>query len=567
MLDWHPNVDEWQHYLSGQGSTPVFASGGKARTCNHRDGDVGQVRLSVGHYLGNAGTTPLRDPGAVQVRPPQRHAPRPMDGPHPAPACGGPSRHRPPLLDGLRTGKSPSCRLTRTDVLTPGAGVGDNSGMITSECEVLVIGGGPAGSTAAALLAEAGRSVVLLEKSAHPRFHVGESLLPRNLAQLERLGVAGEVAAIGTFKPGAEFVDEACGRRSPFPFAQALNARWTHSYQVPRAGFDEILFRNAARNGAETHEDTRVTNVTLDPAGRRHTVTAIGPDGMEQTLHPAFILDATGRDTLLATQLGTKQSNRRNSTAAAYAHYRGAVARLGDEDGFITVHLADDGWFWFIPLPGDVMSVGFVGNASAWKERTGTVEAFLDARIARSPTASARLRNAERIGAVSTTGNYSYKSRSASGPGYMLIGDAFAFLDPVFSSGVLLAMTSGEMGADVAQAGLRSPAHGQAAARRAERQMRTAIDTLSWLVYRINKPVLRMMFMAPSNRFRMRDGLVAMLAGNLRLDWQMRPPVLAFKSAYYALTLAHRLGYRVPPKAERIPLLDPNPEPLLHAVG
>ena len=419
--------------------------------------------------------------------------------------------------------------------------------MITEECDVLVIGGGPAGSTAATLLAESGRQVVLLEKSAHPRFHVGESLLPRNLAQLDRLGVTAQVAAIGVYKPGAEFVDEATGGRTQFPFSLALNPQFTHSYQVRRAEFDEILFRNAAARGAEAHENTRVTGVALDPAGLRHTVTAVGADGAEHTVRPRFILDATGRDTLLATQLGAKESNRRNSTAAVYAHFHGAVPKLGEEDGFITIHLADDGWFWFIPLPDEVMSVGFVGNASAWKARRGTAEAFLEARIAQSPLVSARLRGAERISGVTMTGNYSYAARRAHGPGYMMIGDAFAFLDPVFSSGVLLAMTAGEMGADVAAAGLRNPAAGEAAARRAERQMRTAMRTLSWLVYRINRPVLRAMFMAPSNRFRMRDGLVAMLAGNLRLDWRMRAPVLAFKGAYYMLTAAYRLGYRLPP--------------------
>lgn len=429
--------------------------------------------------------------------------------------------------------------------------------MNTQECEILVIGGGPAGSTAAALLAEAGRHVVLLEKSAHPRFHIGESLLPRNLAQLDRLGVTEEVAAAGVFKPGAEFVDEATGRRQQFPFTLALNPEWTHSYQVRRSTFDEILFRNAARQGAEAHENTRATAVQLDPAGLRHTVTVTGADGAERTVHPRFILDATGRDTLLASQLGSKRSNKRNSTAAVFAHFRGAVPKLGEEDGFITVHLADDGWFWFIPLPDGVMSVGFVGNASAWKQRRGTMEAFFADRIARSPTACARLRGAERITDVANTGNYSYRAASASGPGYMLVGDAFAFLDPVFSSGVLLAMSSGEMGAEVALAGLRSLEAGMAAARRAERRMRTAISTLGWLVYRINHPVLRMMFMAPSNRFRMRDGLVAMLAGHLRLDWRMRGPVLAFKAAYYMLSAAHRLGYRVPPKAELVGLPEP----------
>ena len=413
-------------------------------------------------------------------------------------------------------------------------------------CDILVIGGGPAGSTAAAMLAQQGEDVVLLEKASHPRFHVGESLLPRNLAQLQRLGVMDEVQATGVFKPGAEFVDERTGRRTQFPFSLALNKEFTHSYQVRRSTFDEILFRNASRRGARTAENTRVTDIELAPAGQRHLVTAEHADGTKRTIAPRFVLDATGRDTLLATKLQSKQSNRRNSTAAVFAHYRGAIQKLGEEDGFITVHLADDGWFWFIPLPDEVMSVGFVGNQSAWKQRQGTMEAFLDERIARSPTASARLCGAERISDVHSTGNYSYRAAASAGPGYMMIGDAFAFLDPVFSSGVLLAMTAGELGAEVARTALRDPAAGLASARAAEAKMRNAMETLGWLVYRINTPVLRDMFMAPSNRFGMRDGLVAMLAGNLQIDRRMRLPVLAFKGAYYMLSALYRLGYRIP---------------------
>jgi flavin-dependent dehydrogenase len=434
-----------------------------------------------------------------------------------------------------------------------------------SACDVLVIGGGPAGSTAATLLAERGRRVVLLEKDRHPRFHIGESLLPLNLRIFERLGVADRVAAIGVYKPGARFVSDAHGRHAVFSFAAGLNQDFTHAWQVRRSSFDELLFARAREAGADAREGVRVLDVALDARGG-HRAVARDAAGAMHAFRARYVMDCSGRDTLLATALGAKARNPRNNTAALYGHFTG-VAPFGArdegsplgarddgappgtaEDGNITIHLFDEGWLWMIPLPGGVMSVGVVSNPGFFKRRRGEPRDFLLETLRGIPSVAQRIAGASLVGEVTTTGNYSYASTVMHGEGWLMAGDAYAFVDPVFSSGVLLAMASAEMGSEVADAWLDDPARAAPLARAFEGKVKRAIRTLSWLIYRINTPVLRDMFMAPSNRFRMRDGLISLLAGDVHANANRQMPVLAFKAAYHGLTLAYRLGWRLGPQ-------------------
>ena len=198
-----------------------------------------------------------------------------------------------------------------------------------NECDVLVIGGGPAGSTVAPMLARKGYRVVLLEKAHHPRFHIGESLLPANMPLLEKLGVADEVRAIGMEKWGAEFVSPWHGHGQEFRFSEAWDKSMPYAYQVKRADFDLILIRNAAREGAEVIEGCKVGGVDFLPDDQGAIVSATHDDGREQRWKTRFVVDASGRDTFLANRFRIKHRNPRHNSSAMYAHFVGARRNEG----------------------------------------------------------------------------------------------------------------------------------------------------------------------------------------------------------------------------------------------
>jgi flavin-dependent dehydrogenase len=371
--------------------------------------------------------------------------------------------------------------------------------------------------------------------------------LPQNLRLFDRLGIRDAVAAIGVYKPGARFVSDEHGKHVEFSFAAGLNQDYTYSFHVRRAEFDALLFDRARASGAGMHEGVRVMDVELGGAagGRGHRIVARGADGAERVWTARFVIDASGRDTFLAARMQAKRRNPHNNTAALYGHFRGVEPFGGQEDGNITIHLFDHGWFWVIPLPDGITSIGVVASPAFFKRRTGSFEAFFREALAMSPSVSARIAKAELVSPVTATGNYSYDSKMMAGEGWLMVGDAYAFVDPIFSSGVLLAMASAEMGAEVADAWLDDPARAAPLARSFERKVRRAVASLSWLIYRINTPVLRDMFMAPRNRFRMREGLISLLAGDVHTDNRLKLPVLAFKACYYMLCGARRLGWRL----------------------
>ena len=402
---------------------------------------------------------------------------------------------------------------------------------------MLVVGGGPAGATIAALLAEGGRRVTLVEKDRHPRFHIGESLLPHNLPMLDRLGVRAAVEQSSMPKHGIEFVSAYHGKRVTYDFAKAWDKRFPYAFQVRRSTFDEILLRNAAAKGADVIEGCRVTGIDFSDHTPR--VSARDEAGQHRQWRAGFVVDASGRDTLLAAQLDVKERNPRNNSAAIFAHFTGARRLPGKAEGNITIVWFDNGWFWFIPLADGVTSVGAVCPAAFLKGRGADLRTFFMNVIASCPEIADRLRHATLAGEVTATGNYSYDAKALTGRNHLLVGDACGFIDPVFSTGVYLAMTSAFRGAEAVAACLAAPARAPRILSRYETATRRALGAFTWFIYRIREPAMRNLFMSPRNWFRMEEAVLSQLAGGIAEGWPVRLRLYFFRMIYYVTKLSH----------------------------
>lgn len=402
------------------------------------------------------------------------------------------------------------------------------------ECDVLVVGGGPAGSTVATLLQRAGWRVVLLEKDRHPRFHIGESLLPANLSIFEELGVLEKVRAIGVLKLGADFPSG--DEHRTFYFRRALGGTPPHAFQVKREEFDQMLFEHARQAGVDAREGVEVEQVEVGGIGNV-VVRAKDAQGNAMMLHARYLVDASGRDTLLANQWKLKRRNAEHQSAAIFAHFTGVEPRPGEDAGNIGIYRFEHGWCWFIPLRDGVMSVGCVCSPEHLKQRRGENEKFLMATLKGIPLASQRIQGAMRVSDVRVTGNYSYSATRMAGPGWIMVGDAYAFVDPIFSSGVYLAMHSAQRAAKLIDQVLVDPARETALQAAFAKRIDNGIRVFSWFIYRFNSPAMRELFANPRNIFRLEDGVISMLAGDVFDSRSVLLRLRVFKFIYAVTSL------------------------------
>jgi flavin-dependent dehydrogenase len=303
----------------------------------------------------------------------------------------------------------------------------------SSPYDCVVIGAGPAGCTAAALVAERGHATLLLERERMPRFHVGESLMPDTFWTLQRLGILDQLHAAGFVqKVGVQFVSPSGTESQPFYFAEHDPRMCSRTWHVERAAFDQLLFDNAARKGATCVDQTKVVDVRVQPASP-HELMLKTADGPQVSIRARVVVDATGQQALLANRLGLRVMNPDLKKVAIWGHYRNARRTAPDTEEITTIlHTAGKlAWFWYIPLSGNKVSIGLVGDAAYLLKQDKQPEAVFAAYAEACPALRDRLTDAELVAPLQVVREFSYTTRQHAGDGWVLVGDAFGFIDPV----------------------------------------------------------------------------------------------------------------------------------------
>jgi flavin-dependent dehydrogenase len=410
--------------------------------------------------------------------------------------------------------------------------------------DILVIGGGPAGSTAGTLLARKGFSVTLLERERFPRFQVGESLLPYNNDLFARLGVTAPLEE-GSFTPkyGAGFVTADGALGYTFRFIENLPEAYHRAFQVKRAEFDQLLLRNAAASGVDVREGVAATAVDLDDPLRAIVTCANG-----ERIEARFVLDASGHGAFLGNRIGRKEDIEALKKVAIFAHYKNVPRPEGRDAGNTLIVVLRDAWFWLIPVSADTMSVGLVVDRDHLRGCGLTPEELLEKTIAGAPYLAERMNDAERVTQVYVRRDFSFSMRHMTGKNFALIGDAAGFIDPIFSTGVFMAMKSADMAADAVEQRLRRGS--TRLLRRYERSFRGAFEKYFRFIDNFYRREFLEVFLQPKTDYGLIPVITGILAGNI-FTKQNRLKLALF---FFFVWMQKRFGVIAPPIAwEELP--------------
>jgi len=390
--------------------------------------------------------------------------------------------------------------------------------------------------------------VVLLERRRFPRFHIGESLLPASNPVLRELGVEAErLSRDFVEKRGATFITE-CGEVSvDIDFTTCSKIPTPITYQVPRASFDQLLLDRAADAGVEVRQEHHVRDVTFDPGGVRLAFTGSDGDG---ELRAEAVVDASGQAGFLAKRLGLRRVDPELENVAVYAHFEGIPRPPGERAGDIHVVSRQDlGWIWLIPLPEGRTSVGVVLPRRRSQGRNSPAGEVLDRVLADTPALAERLRDARRVSPAHYEADFSYAPRAYAGDRWLLAGDAGSFLDPVFSTGVLMALEGGWEAAEAIAGALGAGDLSARSFARYQRLQEKKYRFFRRFVHGFYDPSFRDLFFQPSYRFGLVDTVTGVLAGNWRPSLSDRVKLALFFSLVAAqrhLPLARRIHGRRP---------------------
>jgi flavin-dependent dehydrogenase len=423
--------------------------------------------------------------------------------------------------------------------------------------DVAIIGGGPAGSTAATLLARAGRQVIVFEREKFPRFHIGESLLPFSIETFDRLGVREKLDRTFLPKFGGEIM-AACGTRGvKFYFKDGFRSQRDRAYQVTRSDFDKLLLDHSREHGAEVFEETEVKAVGF--ATNRVKIDIENSEGMRSTINARYLLDCSGRQTMLGSLFNLKKTYNHLQKFSVFAHYENIDRLPGRDATLIRMVRGLDRWFWMIPLTDARTSVGVVMDTATFRLTKLAPQAALEKFIAEQPLMNERMKTAIRVSPVYSAGDYSYRNTRLSGERWLLAGDAAGFIDPVFSSGVFLAIMSAEKAADTLDEVLRDESKRRRLFVRYSRSVNRIMDIYLTFVtawYRRGKEFLEV-FLNPTDTMQIAAAVNAILAGNEGKSFAIKWRMWLF---YFFVYAQKRFGFS--PRLSLVPTKEAAPVPV-----